>query len=54
MKTRSVRFVLAAAFAAVPTLLLAQPAAHYVPGIEGVKGASLPPPGWYVRDYNVA
>lgn len=26
---------------------------HYVPGVEGVKGASLPPPGFYVRDYNV-
>lgn len=25
---------------------------HYVPGVEGVKGASLPPPGFYVRDYN--
>lgn len=25
---------------------------HYVPGVEGVKGASLPPPGVYVRDYN--
>jgi len=35
----------------------AQPApsftSHYVPGVEGVKGASLPPPGFYVRDYNV-
>jgi hypothetical protein len=26
---------------------------HYVPGVEGVKGASLPPPGIYIRDYNV-
>jgi len=35
----------------------AQPApsytGHYVPGVEGIKGASLPPPGFYVRDYNV-
>lgn len=34
----------------------AQPApsytGHYVPGVEGIKGASLPPPGVYVRDYN--
>ncbi len=42
----------------ISTLLLAittngQPTAHYVPGVEGIKGASLPPPGWYVRDYNV-
>jgi hypothetical protein len=27
--------------------------AHYVPGVEGIKGASLPPPGVYLRDYNV-
>jgi hypothetical protein len=25
-----------------------------VPGVEGIKGASLPPPGIYMRDYNVA
>ena len=33
MKIRSIRLVIAAAFAAVPTLLLAQPSAHYVPGV---------------------
>jgi hypothetical protein len=54
MKIQSVRFVIAAALATVPGLLLAQPSAHYVPGIEGIKGASLPPPGFYARDYNVA
>lgn len=43
----------AAAFAVLPSLVLAQPTAHYVPGVEGIKGASLPPPGVYVRDYNV-
>lgn len=26
---------------------------HYVPGVEGIKGASLPPPGLYFRWYNV-
>jgi hypothetical protein len=52
MKTRFVRFVLAAGFAALPGLLQAQPTAHYVPGSEGIKGASLPPPGVYARDYN--
>ena len=31
----------------------AQPSAHYVPGVEGLKGASLPPPGLWLRDYNV-
>lgn len=35
-----------------PTLLSAQPTAHYVPGVEGIKAASLPPPGVYLRDYN--
>ena len=25
---------------------------HYVPGMEGIKAASLPPPGFYLRDYN--
>jgi hypothetical protein len=34
--------------------LQAQPSAHYFPGVEGIKGASLPPPGVYLRDYNVA
>jgi len=52
MKIRSVRFVIAAALAAMPGLLMAQPSAHYVPGVEGIKGASLPPPGIYFRDYN--
>jgi hypothetical protein len=33
---------------------MAQPSAHYVPGSEGLKGATLPPPGIYLRDYNVA
>jgi hypothetical protein len=42
-----------AALVALPSLLLAQPAAHYVPGVEGIKGPSLPPPGIYLRDYNV-
>jgi len=25
---------------------------HYPAGVEGIKGASLPPPGVYIRDYN--
>jgi len=52
MKTQFVRFVLAVGWAALPGLLQAQPSAQYVPGSEGIKGASLPPPGVYVRDYN--
>ena len=35
----------------------AQPApsfnGHYPIGVEGLKGGSLPPPGWYLRDYNL-
>lgn len=45
--------LLGAGLTLVPSLLWAQPSAHYVPGVEGIKGASLPPPGVYVRDYNV-
>jgi len=53
MKNTNYLKLLAVALAALPTLLLAQPSAHYVPGIEGIKGSSLPPPGVYLRDYNV-
>jgi len=52
MKTRIQFLLLAAALASLPGILQAQPSAHYVPGSEGIKGASLPPPGVYVRDYN--
>ncbi len=45
--------LLAAALAVIAGSLQAQPDAHYVPGVEVIKGASLPPPGWYFRDYNV-
>lgn len=26
---------------------------HYPPGVEGIKGPTLPPPGIYLRDYNL-
>jgi hypothetical protein len=32
--------------------LKAQPTAHYPPGLHGINAATLPPPGFYVRDYN--
>jgi hypothetical protein len=54
MKAQYNSLLLTAALLALPALVQAQPTAHYVPGVEGIKGASLPPPGWYVRDYNVA
>ncbi len=53
MKIQTVRYLLAVALAAVPGAIQAQPDAHYVPGIEGIKCATLPPPGFYFRDYNV-
>jgi hypothetical protein len=52
MKTRIQFLVLAVSLASLPGILQAQPSAHYVPGAEGIKGASLPPPGFYIRDYN--
>lgn len=52
MKTRIQFLLLAASLVALPGILQAQPSAHYVPGSEGIKGASLPPPGVYARDYN--
>jgi hypothetical protein len=52
MKTRIQLLVLAVSLAALPGILQAQPSAHYVPGSEGIQAATLPPPGFYVRDYN--
>ena len=51
--TKPIGSLLIAALFALPNLLLAQPSAHYVPGLEGIKGASLPPPGVWLRDYNL-
>lgn len=44
--------LLAAGLFALPALVEAQPTAHYFPGLEGIKAASLPPPGIYLKDYN--
>lgn len=53
MKITLHSFLLAGALLALNLQLQAQPTAHYVPGVEGIKGSSLPPPGVYFRDYNV-
>jgi hypothetical protein len=53
MKAQTIRLLLAFALAVFPAALQAQPDAHYVPGLEGIKGASLPPPGFYLKDYSV-
>jgi hypothetical protein len=48
-------FVLAAGIVALAVQLQAQSlpvGSHYPIGAEGLKGADLPPPGFYVRDYN--
>ena len=44
--------LLTAGLFALPTCLQAQPTAHYPTGLEGLKAATLPPPGVYLRDYN--
>jgi len=53
MKIHIIPCLLTVALAAIPGALQAQPDAHYVPGIEGIECATLPPPGFYFRDYNV-
>lgn len=51
MKLQTV--VVTGALLALPALLQAQSfTSHYVPGVEGLKAASLAPPGFYLRDYN--
>lgn len=52
MKTKILRSLLATSFVLLAVTIQAQPSAHYVPGVEGIDAATLPPPGWYVRDYN--
>ena len=51
--TTSIGSLLITGLLAVPNLVQAQPSAHYDPGVEGIKGATLPPPGFWLRDYNV-
>lgn len=53
MKNHVKLILVAGLLAVLPGLASAQPSAHYVPGVEGIKGSSLPPPGVYLRDYNV-
>ena len=53
MQPRTICSLSAAALAALPCLIQAQPTAHYPPGIHGIMAATLPPPGFYARDYNL-
>jgi hypothetical protein len=41
------------AAAALTALVGAHAGGHYVPGVEGVQAASVPPPGWYYLGYLV-
>jgi hypothetical protein len=55
MATQLTKFVgslLVVGLFTLPNLVQAQPTAHYAPGTEGIKAATLPPPGVYLRDYN--
>jgi hypothetical protein len=54
MKMKLQTVLLTGALFALTLTAQAQPivAAHYPAGAEGIKGASLPPPGVYFRDYN--
>jgi hypothetical protein len=54
LKSTCLPFLASAGLLVLPNLVRAQPSAHYVPGVEGLKAATLPPPGIYLRDYNVA
>jgi hypothetical protein len=55
MKSVFAKICLVVMFAAQAHAYLAVPvvAGHYPAGAEGIKGASLPPPGFYFRDYNM-
>src|ERR1035441_5645907 len=50
--TNSIGGLFVAGLLAFPNVVQAQPTAHYAPGLEGIKAATLPPPGVYLRDYN--
>ncbi len=53
MKTPSVPWQGLAALIGLAFKIQAQPTAHYPPGIHGINAGSLPPPGLYLRDYNL-
>ena len=52
MKLLVTRILLFCFLIAAAGLAQAQAQSHYPNGVEGIKGASLPPPGFYFRDYN--
>jgi hypothetical protein len=52
MKSLFTRILLFCFLITAAGLAQAQAQSHYPNGVEGIKGASLPPPGFYFRDYN--
>jgi hypothetical protein len=50
---RPIRLILTAGLLVLPIVVQGQPTAHYPPGIHGLNAATLPPPGVYLRDYNL-
>lgn len=42
---KSLGSLLIAGLLTLPVFVQAQPTAHYAPGLEGIKAATLPPPG---------
>jgi hypothetical protein len=54
MKTRTQIALLAVGLSTAATALAQGPylQGHYIPGVEGIQAATLPPAGLYVRDYN--
>jgi hypothetical protein len=52
MKSLCVRILLFCSLVVGAGICQAQSLNHYPAGVEGIKGSSLPPPGFYLRDYN--
>lgn len=52
MKSWIPRILLLGGLLAGTAWVQAQTQSHYPAGVEGIKAASLPPPGFYFRDYN--
>ena len=54
MPPRNIRnFLIIACTVALVCSVRGQPTAHYPPGIHGLNAATLPGPGFYLRDYNL-
>ena len=53
MKSRTRHWLLLLSFVMAGSSQAATFSGHYPSGAEGIKAATLPPPGFYVRDYNL-